>query len=113
VYVLICSFAKAVSYSGLLLCVTVVLDSDTELFFRKVNTRIIALDYYSSTISYPVFTCLEPVEQLEQPKPNGHSYSKVNSAKLSVSLSPQHGTSLGCRWRRQPPDMQDSCEYFE
>jgi hypothetical protein len=28
-------------------------------------------------------------------------------------LSPQHGRLLGCGWRTQLPDMDDSCEYTE
>jgi hypothetical protein len=28
-------------------------------------------------------------------------------------LSPQHGTSSGCGWRRQPPDMKGSRKYIE
>jgi len=26
-----------------------------------------------------------------------------------ISLLPQCGMSLGCRWRKRPPDMDDSC----
>jgi hypothetical protein len=26
-------------------------------------------------------------------------------------LSPPHGASSGCGWRRRPPDMEGSCEY--
>jgi len=32
---------------------------------------------------------------------------------LHGSLSPQHGVSLGCRWRRWPPHMEGSCKYIE
>jgi len=28
-------------------------------------------------------------------------------------LSPRHGASSGCRWRRRPPDMEGSCQYIE
>jgi hypothetical protein len=28
-------------------------------------------------------------------------------------LLPRHGASPGCGWRRQPPDMEGSCEYIE
>jgi hypothetical protein len=28
-------------------------------------------------------------------------------------LSPGHGASSGCRWRRWPPDMEGSCKYIE
>jgi predicted SAM-dependent methyltransferase len=28
-------------------------------------------------------------------------------------LSPRHGASLGCGYRRRPPDMDGSCEYIE
>jgi len=28
-------------------------------------------------------------------------------------LSPQHGTSSGCGWRRRHPDMEGRCEYTE
>jgi hypothetical protein len=28
-------------------------------------------------------------------------------------LSPRHGVSLGCGWRRCLPDMEGSCEYIE
>jgi hypothetical protein len=34
-------------------------------------------------------------------------------AMLSGSLSPRHGASSGCGWRRRPPDMEGSCEYIE
>jgi hypothetical protein len=26
---------------------------------------------------------------------------------------PQYGASLGCRWRRWPPDVKDSSEYID
>jgi hypothetical protein len=29
------------------------------------------------------------------------------------SLSPRHGASSGCGWRRRPPDTEGSCEYIE
>jgi hypothetical protein len=29
---------------------------------------------------------------------------------LHGSLSAQHGTSSSCRWRRQPPDIECSCD---
>jgi hypothetical protein len=28
-------------------------------------------------------------------------------------LSPRHGASSGCGWKRRPPDMEDSSEYIE
>jgi hypothetical protein len=28
-------------------------------------------------------------------------------------LSPRHGASSGCGWRRRPPVMEESCEYIE
>jgi hypothetical protein len=31
----------------------------------------------------------------------------------SGSLSPQHGPSSGCRWRRRFPNMEGTCEYIE
>jgi hypothetical protein len=39
-----------------------------------------------------------------------------NESELEVffgSLSPRHGTSSSCGWRRRPSDMVDSCEYVE
>jgi hypothetical protein len=30
-----------------------------------------------------------------------------------VHLSPWHGMSLGCRWRRKPPNMEGSCKYIQ
>jgi len=32
---------------------------------------------------------------------------------LCGSLSSWHGASLGCGWRRQPPDMEGCCKYTE
>jgi len=32
---------------------------------------------------------------------------------LNGCLSPEHGTPLGHRWKRQPPDMDGSGEYTE
>jgi len=32
---------------------------------------------------------------------------------LCESLSPWLGASLGCRWRRETPDMESSCKYME
>jgi hypothetical protein len=29
------------------------------------------------------------------------------------SMSPRHGASSGCGWRRRPPGMGGSCEYIE
>jgi hypothetical protein len=29
------------------------------------------------------------------------------------SLSPRHGASSGCGWRRRPPVMEGSCENIE
>jgi hypothetical protein len=29
------------------------------------------------------------------------------------SLSPRHGASAGCGWKRRPPGMEGSCEYIE
>jgi len=34
-------------------------------------------------------------------------------AMLCRSLSPQHGASFGCGWRRQSPDMEGSIEHIE
>jgi hypothetical protein len=34
-------------------------------------------------------------------------------AMLGGSLSPWHGTSSGCGWRRRPSDMEGSCKYTE
>jgi len=31
---------------------------------------------------------------------------------LSGSLSPRHAPSSGCGWRRQPPDMEGSCQHI-
>jgi hypothetical protein len=28
-------------------------------------------------------------------------------------MSPRHGASSGCGWRRRPPDMEGGCEYIE
>jgi hypothetical protein len=28
-------------------------------------------------------------------------------------LSPRHGASSGCGWRRRPPVLERSCEYIE
>jgi len=28
-------------------------------------------------------------------------------------LSPQHGASLDCGWRREPLDMESACKYIE
>jgi len=39
--------------------------------------------------------------------------ARVLTSHVNVGLSPQHGMSLGCRWRRQPPDVECSCEYIE
>jgi hypothetical protein len=27
-------------------------------------------------------------------------------------ITKAHGSSLGCRWRRWPPDMEGSCKYI-
>jgi hypothetical protein len=32
---------------------------------------------------------------------------------LGGSLSPRHGASSGCGWRRRPPVFEGSCEYIE
>jgi len=32
---------------------------------------------------------------------------------LVTSISSWHGISSGCRLRKQPPDMEGSCEYTE
>jgi len=32
---------------------------------------------------------------------------------ISDRLSPWHGASWGCRWRRWPPDMENGCRYIE
>jgi len=41
----------------------------------------------------------------------------VESVHISVSEAIYEqfvlGMSLGCGWRRQPPDMEDSCKYIE
>jgi len=36
-----------------------------------------------------------------------------NSVDAYVSLSPQHSTSSGCEWKRQPPYMEDNRAYSE
>ena len=30
-----------------------------------------------------------------------------------LGLSPRHGASSGCGWRRRPPDTEGSCDYIE
>jgi len=37
----------------------------------------------------------------------------LSQIQVNVGLSPWHGTSLGCGWRRLPPDMEHSCKYTE
>jgi len=39
--------------------------------------------------------------------------SWAGNTMLCGSLSPQHGTSLGCGWRRWPPDIEGGCRYIE
>jgi len=41
-----------------------------------------------------------------------HSLERLTSHQSPVTchLSPPHGASSGCEWRRQPPHMEDSCE---
>jgi len=43
------------------------------------------------------------------------SNCKVNLSFHGVigSLSPWYSASSGCRWRRQPPDMEGNCKYIE
>jgi len=36
-----------------------------------------------------------------------------HAAMLCRSLLPRHGASLGCGWKRRPPDVEGSCEYIE
>jgi hypothetical protein len=42
-----------------------------------------------------------------------YMYHVIPSFRLYGSLSPPHEASSGCGWKRQPPDMEDSCEYIE
>jgi hypothetical protein len=45
-----------------------------------------------------------------------HLYVLLASIVLHVMwvpLSPLHGASSDCGWRRRPPDMEGSCEYIE
>jgi len=37
----------------------------------------------------------------------------TKSMLLCGSLSPRHGASCGCGWRRRPSDMEGSCECIE
>jgi hypothetical protein len=39
------------------------------------------------------------------------SHLKMNN--LSGSLSPRHGTSTGCGWRRRPTDMEGSANILK
>jgi hypothetical protein len=45
--------------------------------------------------------------------------SQVKSNSGSCYVGPchhgmaRHGTSLDCRWRRRPPDVEDTCECIE
>jgi len=39
-----------------------------------------------------------------------HMHVCIYISMLSGYLSPRHGVSLGCGWRRQPLPMVESCE---
>jgi len=36
----------------------------------------------------------------------------LTHSTVSGSLSPPHGASSGCGWRKRPPDTEGSCEYI-
>jgi len=42
-----------------------------------------------------------------------NSMCKCLQTMFRGSLSPRHGTSSFCCWRRRPPDVQGSCEFIE
>jgi hypothetical protein len=41
------------------------------------------------------------------------STSSCKVPHVGGSLSPMHGATSCCGWRRRPPDTEDSCEYIE
>jgi hypothetical protein len=44
----------------------------------------------------------------------GGNYMPLDLTYICMGpLSPRHGASSGSEWRRQPPDMEGSCEYIE
>jgi len=42
-----------------------------------------------------------------------YKHLELKISMLCGSLSPWHGTFLGCGWRKWPPDMEGSCKYIE
>jgi len=51
-------------------------------------------------------------ETLREPQPHLETHSPTHFM-LCGSLSPWHGASLCCGWRRRLPDMEGSCGYID
>jgi len=66
------------------------------------------------THSLPFDFKLSHIKSISEIHFNSQYYSyNILTTMLGGSLSPRHGMSSGCRWRRGPADMEGSCEYTE
>jgi hypothetical protein len=68
------------------------------------------------TATMLLFYCIEKyfLNNNYVPKNYDHILFHIRKIPCQVGLlSPQHGASSGCGWKKHPPGMEGSCEYIE
>jgi hypothetical protein len=85
----------------------------TENPLTHKNTSINSMENTPSSEANSHSANQEILHLLWNLKVHYHVHKGLPLGHVMWVMSPWHDTSLGCGWRRQPPDMKGSCEYTE